>query len=286
MRNSMVRSTTNRLTLLRTKNIPVIAVAGMFFFCALSSADSLQLATDLFAKNEWDLCRRECQRALLAQTEPVERFQLLEALCANRNGTDPLMVIAKLRPFAETNTDMQVGAIATYEAGRLYWQLDQPKAALDSFALSFQTTTNKALFLRSACSLFLLFDEHPELKPGKEDLISQISTSRDQWYGALFAECAKPDPQKDQPQSPSWIIRFYRDQISPAIGNRCVLDPSCSEYFNQAQHKHGLKAIPMIADRFCREPDVSNKKESPVIMPDGQIRYRDPIENHDFWMKK
>ena len=42
----------------------------------------------------------------------------------------------------------------------------------------------------------------------------------------------------------------------------------------------------MIADRFVREPEVSNQKADPVIMEDGQMRYRDPVEHHDFWMKK
>jgi len=41
----------------------------------------------------------------------------------------------------------------------------------------------------------------------------------------------------------------------------------------------------MIGDRFFREPEVNNEKKDPVVMPNGQIRYRDPLKNHDFWMK-
>lgn len=268
------------------KNIPALFLAGMFFFSAPAQSDRLSLATDLFEKNEWELCRRECRRALMTQADPAERFQLLEAMSFVRTGAEPNVAKEHFQPIIGANIDRQVTAIASYELGRLQWQLNEPEAALDSFQLAFQTTTNKALFLHSSCSMFQLFKENRKLKNDREDLVSQISTSRDQWYGALFAESAKPDPEKRQSSAPNWIVRFYRAQISPAIGNRCTLDPSCSEYFHQAHCKHGAKSIPMIADRFIREPGINNEKTDPVVMPDGRIRYRDPIENHDFWMKK
>jgi putative component of membrane protein insertase Oxa1/YidC/SpoIIIJ protein YidD len=268
------------------KNIPALSFAGMFFFSALSFAGSIGLATDLFEKNEWNLCQRECKRARLAGSKPVEQFQLLNTMAGVRLGIEPSVAAEQLHLIIEENRDTQVSAIAAYERGRLEWQMDKPTAALDSFSLAFHSTTNKTLFLRASCSLFLLFKDAPKLKKENADLVSQITTSRDQWYGALFSECAKPDPKKDKPHSPNWIIRFYRSQISPAIGDRCVLEPSCSEYFHQAHQHHGLKSFPMIADRFFREPEVSHKKKYPVVMPSGQIRYRDPVENHDFWMKK
>ena len=282
----MGQPTINRPALMQAKNIPAIAIVGMFFFCSFASADSLQFSVDLFEKGEWALCRRECKRALLSKTDPAERFQLLEALSDIRAGISALDGITKLKPIVAANKDPQVSSIASYELGRLYWQLEQPEEAFGSLALSFQTTTNKSLFLRSSCSLSLLFKEYPELTKGREDLVAQIDTSRGQWYGALFTECAKPDPEKNQPQPPNWVIRFYRSQISPAIGNRCNLEPSCSEYFHQANCQHGSKSIPMIADRLVREPGVNQRKEKPVVMDNGQIRYRDPIEDHDFWMKK
>ena len=267
------------------KNIPALSFAGMFFFSTLCTAGPIDLATDLFEKGEWELCRRECMRARMAGTQPADRFQLLEALSLNRCGAEPAAAIELLQPLIATNADSETSAMAAYELGRTQWRIEQPEDALESFHLAFTTTTNKALFLRSACSLFQLMDDHKELKDGREALLSQINTSRDQWYGPLFAETAKPDPAKNKPSAPNWVIRFYRTQISPAIGDRCVLEPSCSEYFTQAQHKHGPVAFAMIGDRFFREPDVSNKKEDPVFMPNGQIRYRDPVENHDFWMK-
>ena len=286
MQKRMDRPISNRFPHMLKKNIPAILFAGMFFFCAYCPADSLELAVDLFEKGEWDLCRRECRRALLADTPPTERFQLLNAMSSVRSGMEASEAAILFEPIIESNADLQVSSIASYELGRLQWQLDQPENALESFFFAFNTTTNKTLFLHAACSMFLLFKEQPDLKAGNESLLSQISTSRDQWYGALFSECAKPDPANDKPSAPNWVIRLYRTQISPAIGERCTLEPSCSEYFHQASGRHGIKSVPMIADRFVREPEVSNQKADPVIMEDGQMRYRDPVEHHDFWMKK
>ncbi|MCF7816977.1 MAG: membrane protein insertion efficiency factor YidD [Kiritimatiellales bacterium] len=268
------------------KNIPTTLFVGMFFFSAYSFADRLGLAEDLFKNGEWSLCQRECRRAQLEQTEPAIRFRLLDAMSSVRNGMTPADTAPAFRSILQNCADRQVAAIASYELGRLQWQLDQPKDAFDSFATAFLSTTNKALFLHASCSLHLLMKEKPELKSGCEALISQINTSRDQWNAALFSQCGKPDSKQSAAEAPGWFIGFYRNQISPAIGARCSLQPSCSEYFVQARAKHGPLAVPMIADRLCREPEVNNLKLNPVVMSDGQIRYRDSVENHDFWMKK
>jgi len=269
-----------------TKNIPATLLAGMFFFCSSGMATPLELATDLFEKGDWDLCRRECMRAALTGEEPVERFQLLHAMSSVRAGMDPAKTIPLFEAIMGSDADTEVSAIAAYELGRLYWQNDDAEQAIASLAFAFHCTTNKELFLHAACTMFLLLDEHPELKSGKEDLLDQINTSRAQWYGDLFSQCAKPDPSTGQSAAPGLFIEFYRNQISPAIGDRCNLEPSCSEYFRQAKARHGIKAIPMVADRFFREPGVNSEKKDPMVMPTGRIRYRDPIDNHDFWMKK
>ena len=270
---------------MRIKNIPALFFAGMFFFSAQVSGTSLSLATDLFEKGEWELCKRECKRALLTQTKPLDKFQLLEAMSVEHTSA-PGTALLLFEIIIATPADDQVSAIASYRAGRLYWQADRPEEALEAFIFSFNTTTNKDLFLHSACSVFLLFKEHHQLKTGHEGLIDQINTSREMWYGSLFKICEKPSPKTSQPKPPNWVIRFYRSQISPAIGERCTLEPSCSEYYHQANHKHGFKSVPMIADRLVREPGVNHKKHKPVVRPNGQIRYSDPIEDHDFWMKK
>jgi putative membrane protein insertion efficiency factor len=48
------------------------------------------------------------------------------------------------------------------------------------------------------------------------------------------------------PQKPVWLqitvrlIRMYQKRISPALGNRCVFDPSCSRYSEMAFRKKGF----------------------------------------------
>ena len=81
------------------------------------------------------------------------------------------------------------------------------------------------------------------------------------------------------------VVGFYRMFVGPAIGNRCVLEPSCSRYCLQATRKHGLLGIPMTADRFVREP-VASAPDRPVVRNTvGEWRHPDPVEDHDFWFR-
>lgn len=268
------------------KSVPARLLAGMLFFYALAAQANLELATQFFEDEAWNLCRRECRRALLNKEQPQERYELLETICRMRTGDAPETVLPVFTRLKNSAADRELSAIAAYEAGRLHWMLNQPDPALKAFAHAFHSTADKELFLHSSCSLFLLLNEFSELKATHQDLMEQITTSRSQYRGALFSRCAKPTPHNASPPRPHWIIRFYRSQISPAIGDRCVLHPSCSEYCNQAHAQHGLLALPLIADRLFREPDVSNERANPIVMKNGQIRYQDPVHNHTFWMKK
>ena len=79
------------------------------------------------------------------------------------------------------------------------------------------------------------------------------------------------------------VVGFYRLFIGPAIGDRCVLEPSCSRYCLQATRKHGIVGVPMTADRFIREPNASAPDRPWVRTPSGQWRHPDPVKDHDFW---
>ena len=78
------------------------------------------------------------------------------------------------------------------------------------------------------------------------------------------------------------VVGGYRFFVAPAIGSRCVLEPSCSRYFTDAASKHGIMCVPMIFDRFYREPQASACAPR-IEMPDGSFRGYDPVEYHDFW---
>jgi len=40
-----------------------------------------------------------------------------------------------------------------------------------------------------------------------------------------------------------------------------------------------------MADRFCRESSVVAARAKPITMPDGRIRYADPLTDHTFWLR-
>ena len=81
------------------------------------------------------------------------------------------------------------------------------------------------------------------------------------------------------------VVGFYRIFVGPAIGSRCALEPSCSQYFLQTTRKHGLVGIPMTADRFVREPVVSAPGRPVVRNAAGELRHPDPVSDHDWWFE-
>lgn len=81
-----------------------------------------------------------------------------------------------------------------------------------------------------------------------------------------------------------WVISFYRNHVRPAIGQRCSMHPSCSEYAMQAINKHGALGLAIYADRAVREPSVIAECDEPVII-NGRQRYPDPVCDHDWWME-
>lgn len=80
------------------------------------------------------------------------------------------------------------------------------------------------------------------------------------------------------------VVLFYRRFVGPAIGARCALEPSCSRYFLEASRRHGLLGLPMVADRFVREP-VESASDRLVRRPDGSWRHSDPVSDHDWWFR-
>ena len=77
-------------------------------------------------------------------------------------------------------------------------------------------------------------------------------------------------------------VRFYQDYISPVIGDRCPMHPSCSAYSILAIKKHGFFiGIVMTADRLIHESDELTF--APVVKQGDRLKFYDPIENNDFW---
>lgn len=115
---------------------------------------------------------------------------------------------------------------------------------------------------------------------------------RDGALDALAPRLAATGPEAAAPATGSGslfaraVVGFYRFAIRPAIGSRCALEPSCSQYFVLASRKHGWLGVPMTADRFVREPVVSAPDRPWVRNAAGQWRHPDPVEDHDGWFGK
>ncbi len=83
------------------------------------------------------------------------------------------------------------------------------------------------------------------------------------------------------------LLEFYQKHISAIDGNRCPMNPSCSEYARQAMKKHGpILGWIMTCDRLMR-CGRSEKKIAPLVQIKVQTKegyqYSDPLENNDFW---
>ena len=80
-------------------------------------------------------------------------------------------------------------------------------------------------------------------------------------------------------------IRFYQHHVSPVIGDRCQMYPSCSSYAIEAIKKHGcLIGSVMTSDRLIHEANETD--HAPVIEKEGDYRYYDPVGGNDFWWYK
>jgi len=78
-------------------------------------------------------------------------------------------------------------------------------------------------------------------------------------------------------------IKFYRNTISRADGNRCPMYPSCSQYCIEAFKKHGsFLGWIMCSDRLMR-CGRDETKLSPHVVIHGEKLSFDPVNNNDFW---
>ncbi len=272
------------------RKIPGLA-PGIFFFAlalAASAGVSLDLAEELFAEGNWAAARAEGLRAQLdASPEVAAGARLLAAQAALRMGKGRAQAKAELEAvWRDESAPLETRSAAAYEAGLAAWDARDRAAAFDSLRFAYLNARAAPLFWRSGCSLYFLLKADKPRRRAEPVLWQSLQSCRDAWPLEIWRECRprKPRGTSWAARPGRWIVRFYRTAIGPAIGSRCDLHPSCSEYFLHASHAHGLLGIPVMADRFIREPSVVAAKEKPVVMPDGRIRYADPLSDHDFWM--
>lgn len=255
------------------------------------------LARELFAESNFPACRLECQRQL--QEFPADaEARLLKALAERRMGLDSSVV---LRSLAEDPAvPPEIGLRACYAWARSQWCAGDWRGAFACFHRVFNETKETALSIRAGCALSQLLRQHPELAREYPELRPQAETLRALFSREIISECRmpfsdiRPKPAEaalTDGQTPgawsgrpgAWIIAFYQRQIRPALGERCSLSPSCSEYAREAFHKHGLLGFALAADRLFREPSVVAAAAKPIKL-DGKLLYEDPLSAHDWWL--
>ncbi len=283
--------------------IPALAVGILLFLGAgrgpADAAGRPELALSLFEEGRWAAAERESRRAVLADEGNawagyLQAASSLRTLMARNLGADApeaAPALARLRALARADRRDDLPALAAYEAGRWHWYAGGPTNALRLLRHAFSRAQDHELFLRAGAALDQLVREHGRDLSGAGDLVglrAQLNTCRPLWSGEVFAASAvEPAGDAGGPASRPgrWIVAFYRAQISPAIGSRCTLHPSCSEYYRRASEKHGWLAAAMIGDRLVREPGVNARAARPVQVH-GHIRFADPMSDHDWWMKR
>lgn len=85
--------------------------------------------------------------------------------------------------------------------------------------------------------------------------------------------------------SPFFVsFKFYQRVLSPIDGPRCAHRPTCSMYGIQAMKKHPLMGPFLTIDRLWRSGDSSAiRRLSLTLGGEGQLFFRDPVEDSDFW---
>ena len=261
---------------------------GILFFalCAAACAAPLDLALQLFDEEDWTACRRECRRELTANPSD-EPALLMEAVCRLREGQDLTGASDDLRGLAASAGDTEARSMAAYELGRVEWRAGRADESFTLLRQAYLGTRDHELFLRAGCSLHFLAQDFPRVGKNDPAVFQSLETSGSLWTPAIREECRSPGATNSGGvwSAPGrWVVAGYRNMVRPAIGSRCSLEPSCSEYFKQASQQHGLLGVSMIGDRLIREPSVVAAERERVKVGD-RWRIADPVSDHDGWME-
>ncbi len=251
---------------------------GALFLALTAAAAPPPLFEDLFAEADWPACRLESARE--SGRHPGNyTARLYYAISTQRSGRDARDLLRCITQ--DRDAPLPVTTAALYTLGRAEWLDGNPDAAFDALHRAFTRAIPPALYHRTGATLWYILAENTDLAAHHPALTLQLESQRHLWSREILRECARPAPPRRRISTAPvrGIIGFYRRQVSPAIGNRCSLDPSCSEYAMQALQRYGLAGVAMIGDRSIREPDVVARREHPV-QRNGRRHYADPIHHH------
>jgi putative component of membrane protein insertase Oxa1/YidC/SpoIIIJ protein YidD len=254
---------------------------GPLLLVPAAAVPSTDLAAELFAEGRWQECSRECARARLAEPA-LYAPRVLGAIAQLRLHPGHGAALRELEALAGAVTN-DLAALAAFEAGRARWLQGAVTNAFRGTRTAFRLAVQSELSARSGCLLSEILRQFPNLGKNDAALFQTLETCRPLWTPEVIRDALGAPPAAGS-LSVRWIVALYRAQISPALGARCSLTPSCSEYFRQAGRTHGLLAFPLVADRLVREPGVVQAAEHPVQAGE-HVRYTDPLAEHDYWLR-
>jgi putative component of membrane protein insertase Oxa1/YidC/SpoIIIJ protein YidD len=269
---------------------PVWRWVGFLWFGVLSASSpaagvaGMELALDCYRSGDWTTCRRECRRTLAA--DPTNLLaRIMSAATALRQDAHDRAAREELTACTTEAAAGNLKALAHYEIGRAALDAGDFPAAYRHLHRAFLDTAALDLYLASADSLTQLFARQPRWAAQDLTLADRVRALES--FQAPREETAdvRTTGARSAALPAFWLVSFYRRQIGPALGDRCRLEPSCSEYFRQAAERHGLLSLPLIADRLAREPGVTAAARE-VIATAGGERIADPLEAHDDWLRR
>lgn len=256
-----------------------LTLGALAVLCASRSPGS-DLAEELFKEQRWRECRMECLR-ILQSGKDNNAVRLLAAKAGIRLGGNLSEELEAI--VSATGTEREIQCQAYSELADLYIRAFEPQKAVACLKRCITHTSSGALFASATKRAGDLMKRHPELLTANEELAAIVKTASSVWKKDSENMRPKDTPLLSHPAL--WVVAFYRSQIGPAIGIRCGLTPSCSQFAIDALMKHGAIGVALAGDRMVREPDVVALKAHPVVI-NGKIRYADTVEEHDFWIGK
>jgi putative component of membrane protein insertase Oxa1/YidC/SpoIIIJ protein YidD len=269
------------------EGIPVFQAGILLFFLGgvLSAKSGTELVRVLINEQDWPHCRVESLRVLAV--DPSNNWAAYGALISNWHlGRQKKQSLDDLQLLATATTNAEIRARSHLAVGLGAWEFGDQEAAISNLYQVLSVMPDPAVARQAGCALYVLLREYPDAGAAWPGLADQLAVMRGGWTREDERNCRPRE--KVAPSWWSWpgrmIVWGYRSQISPAIGSRCSLQPSCSEYFRQACSKHGLLGFAMYGDRGVREPAVVSAGKHPVRVGD-KVKYPDPLSDHDWWME-
>lgn len=265
----------------------MVFISTLSFFTGIAQADNqLELAEALYEEGDWARARAEALRVWVAEpTHPLA--QGIAAWSSLRLNPKHEEAAQTAWTLARDHEDSAFRARAAYEWGRIRWDQGDPIAAFCLIKHAFLHADDQLLVLKSAYSLDVLLWRQRDLAPRDDPLWNQLRTTRPLLTPAIRAQAAPPaQPKNSWVMRPAFaLVRFYQTQISPAIGQRCSMHPSCSAYCIEACRNYGLVGIAMTGDRLIRESDHVVHRINPIMI-DGEEKYYNPVSDHTFWFRR